>query len=399
MSIVFTTTPLANIELSHTWRTSIQTTIAGEEKRSAEFTWPRLSLNHKYMISSTDYATSNKIRRHFYKDIKELWELPLFPDRTTLTTQADTGQSNLVLDEIAYRHFYEGRRCIVVNSTDDTSYETFDIITISGSTITVSDTLASTWPSNSYVYPLYAFRIAQAQEVDKSPENIDTFTISAVEEFETERDFTYTIPTISVATYSGIDLFLNTPIEALKHSYTHPYTLTQYLGKGLTYSYYDDEDTEITMATKYMEGSKQELWEIMEFFDNKQGRLEPFWVPTWGKDIIVTSAITVSGTVLDIENIEYTTYYLPSDIINRHVLFKFPDNTYACRKIVTSTSTTITLDSALGTAVSAANLSKMYNSFLIYGRFNIDELLVIYFHNQDIAKISINFKNLIKKDL
>jgi hypothetical protein len=59
---------------------------------------------------------------------------------------------------------------------------------------------------------------------------------------------------------------------------------------------------------------------------------------------------------------------------------------------------TITLNSAVGTSVSAGQLKNMRISFLYYSRFDIDSLEVVFPSNKaDLANMELSFKALIEE--
>jgi hypothetical protein len=103
-------------------------------------------------------------------------------------------------------------------------------------------------------------------------------------------------------------------------------------------------------------------------------------MPSWNGDLVVTAAVLNTDTVLTVENIDYETHYLTNEVIGRYVYIEFPGGTYACRKITAADDDTpsVTLDSAIGTAVPAAQLDQLLVSFLNLSRFDLDELAVDY---------------------
>ena len=368
---IITTIPTKQ-NFSHQWRTVIQKGIKGTEKRSALFTWPRISLSSDFILPA--YAQYSWMKRNLYKYIHDLWEIPIWYDKTLLTSQAVVGQAILEVEDPTNRHFYDGRDCIIISNG---SYEKGTISVVgsdSNPQITLSDNLVNTWPANSLVLPLYKFRIQPVQEIDGIQEKpVQKISFDAREEFETLRAYSYFLPDSGLDTYLDHDLFLTPPKHAITSFYQHPHELLQMLGLGHEITHYDE--TELGLSLSYIFTNREDTWGFLKTFDSKKGRLGAFWIPSWNKDIIVTEAIAAANTVLTVTDLKYNDYYLSNDIINRHVWFRFPDQTYACRKITaTPTDTSITLDSAIGKDVSADDLSSMLNSFLIFSRFDIDEL-------------------------
>ena len=269
------------------------------------------------------------------------------------------------------RHFYDGRDCIII---DNDSYEKGTISSINSDlSITLSGNLADTWPAGSLVLPLYKFRIQSIQEIEGIQENpVQRISFDAREEFETARSFSYSLPGSGLETYLAHDLFLTPPRYAITSLCERPFELLQVLGLGYSETHYDE--TELGLKLSFSLINKEYTWNLLKVFDSKRGRFDAFWVPSWNKDIIVTSTIADTDTVLTVTDLKYNDYYLSNTIINRHILIRFSNISYVCRKIIsTPSATSIEIDSATG----ITGLPEMV-SFLIFSRFDMDELFLDY---------------------
>ena len=382
--------------VAHAWRTGIQTTIKGVEKRSMLFTWPRIKLENEFL--ATTHAATNYLKRNLFRYVDQIWGIPIWADKTTLTSQAASGQKNLLVGGTTYRHFYAGRNCIIINASNFTSYEVGLIASLNSTTLVMTSNLTATWPAGSLVLPVYDCLLSQDQEIGADYQRAQHFLLSAIESYDALRAFSYAAPSSGATTYEGLDLFLFKFLRPLAYKFKRAYERSQFLGLGFAYSKYTAGDNALGLSGSLLRETRQEIWELLKFFDSKQGRLEPFWVPTWSKDLVATAAIGASDTVIHIEPIQYTTYFLPNDIVNRYVFIEFPDKTTTCRKIANSSTSTVTLDTAIGKAVAAGELSKLLISFLIQCRFDIDEL-EIGFTTENLGRADLSFAGLIGEDL
>jgi hypothetical protein len=358
--------------VTHLWKTGIQKGIKGNEKRSALYTFPRLKIDTTY--SFVDTSVSNWFERSYMFNLDELWGIPIWSDETYLTSQATAGTKILNVQEVDYRHFYDGRGCIITDGTD------YEICTISGTvasgTLPLESNLENTWSINDSVLPYYQARIDQEQIITKHTRDYDELSIMTVESYEASRSFTYSTPDSGATTFSGIDILSNIPVGTISRIYERPYELLQFLGIGQKYSNYVESC--FPLEASLLETDRSTIWDIFKFFDNKMGRLYPFWVPTWNKDIIVTSAISDTDTLLTIQDIDYNITWLTNDVQGRFIRIRFPDKSIIYRKIVEAGPTTITLESAVGKNVSADNLNELLISYLYYVRFEADEISMEY---------------------
>ncbi len=388
MSIYFTP-EIRNQTLEHVWKTSIQENIQGGEKRSALFTWPRIRLENTLQFITE--KTQRFIRAHYERDIHNLWYFPIVSDKTILTADANAGQKVIAVEETSYRHFYDGRECILI-----ADWETYEVVTIgtvdSSTQITASVNLTATWPAGSLIYPLYATRIKPMQSRMAKHLNLSHSSIVAEESFESIRSFSYTLPIIDTTVfpvYNSLNLFLMRPLSPIEEKFQHPYMLLSFLGKQITYSNYGD--TRAILNRELFMKTKKEIYDTLDFFDAQRGRFGTFYTPTWLKDIIITVGFDATDTTLTVQKL----YMTESEIVGRHVYIQFPDRECICREVTARPSeTSITIDSAIGKTVSTIDLDDVLCCFLPKVRFNQDNVKLDYLQKSNQAKISLNFKTL-----
>lgn len=376
MADVYITTEPKSQQVAHLWRTSIQKTVNGKEKRTALFTWPRILLQSTYTPSGSREINWMKRKIIRYSDM--LWGIPVWPDKTVLTAQAASGQKILAVADTGNRHFYAGRQCVIIKPSDPFVYAVGTINVLASAQITLLVNLAATWPAGSWVLPLYDCRIAADQEITGMAMRRQEIELEATEAYEAARTLAYTLPASGAPTYLGLDLFLQAVETPVTYKSSRPYDLLQYLGIGYAATRYIAGENALGMKSAMIRPTRAKIWETLNFFDSKQGRLQPYWMPSWSRDIVVTQAVLATDTVLNTEAIEYTTHYLTNEVVGRYVFILFPDGSYACRKITGAGAATVTLDSAIGTAVPAGLIGRLLICFLNLSRFNIDEMAIDY---------------------
>lgn len=383
------TIKMTDQRLSHVWRTTIQHPLPGIiEKRSALNTWPRVNLENKIQMSTDNERAF--MHYNFLEKIFDFWYIPIISDKILLTSQAASGQKILAIDETDYRHFYDGRQLVLIDPDDWESYEVVDIDTVdSGVQITSENNLSATWPAGTKVYPYYKSRIEDKQNLDSKFPGIENVEILSEEEFESIRSFDYTLPTIDASVYpvyNSLNLFLNSPRAPIKENYRFPFVISGSIGLKTPFSTYDH--TRMIFDREFQLTSKKDIYDLLDFFDAKQGRLGTFYTPTWLNDIVIADGFDSGDTVLTTNKI-----YIPEpDLTGNHVLVRFPDNSYAAREIVDRPSeTSIEIDSTIGTTIPTASLSRVKTSFLYETRFNQDEISIDYVFKENLAKINLAF--------
>lgn len=373
MSIsVHITSGIYGQNLVHSWRTGIQETIEGHEKRSSLVTWPTIKLNNRFNLVNT--RERRFIRAALYQNIHNIWGFPFIHDKTLLTNQAVGGQKVLSLAETSYRHFYDGRGCMLVSHYNWELYEYATIDTVDSVTqITLKDNLLGTWSAGTCVYPMYEYRIEDVQEIDSYIKQLNYVTLTATETMEDLRSFSYSVPESGASTYKGLDLFLETPQHPIRIKYRHPFELLHFLGRSFACSFYDKARP--VFDSDFIFISRESIWNLLKFFDSKRGRFQVFYMPSWDNDIVPTAAILATDTNLTVESL----YLSSSHIIGRHIWIRFVDGSYVCREVVAVPNvTTVTIDSAIGTDVPQSDILKILVCYLNKVRFNIDEILLEY---------------------
>jgi len=351
------------------WQTGIQIGLNGEEVRSALFTWLRRSITAKYFAKT--HAELNYLKRILFKNLHLVWGIPFWQDETTLTSQASSGQKILDVGSTLHRNFEAGALCISFQSI--TSYEVGQVDSFTADQITLVDNLATTWPAGTKIYPLLKGKIEAQQEIDLIDPAKGGIVIDAHEEFDD--GVARSVPSIaSFPVYLTLPVFNLEPKYArLKQILYRPYSYLGFLGKSYSFTHYDE--AVLSFEGEYVLLDREAIHDYLDFFDYHKGRWGEFWFPSHQRDIVISTPFGAGDTTFTIEPIEYSDYWTGKNA-SRYIAFRWPDETVIYRKIVGDSGDTITIDSALG--VASSNPSEIVISFLLLGRFDMDEAEVDY---------------------
>ena len=153
--------------------------------------------------------------------------------------------------------------------------------------------------------------------------------------------------------------------------------VTNFLSKSMSYTH--TTEGQIRSKFTWSFDTRAEAYELVKFFDEQCGKWGNFWYPSWMDDIELTSPFDSSDTVLDIQDIQWSTYWenTESRSLGTLLYILLPDGTEIIRYIVDApTSTQIEVDSAMGTTITST--AGVICCFLYMGRFNVDELTLRY---------------------
>jgi hypothetical protein len=316
----------------------------------------------------------NYAMHSLYGKSAKLWGIPLWGFGSPLTAQASSGQPTLQVDT-TLSFFEDGQIVCLYDDLD--SYELEEIVSSTVSSITLSGNLASTWPTGTVVYPILQGYIEPNDQVSQTTSIYGGLEIKQREVYD--EDITRLLGSHSFGDHHGMSVF------NLEPNWASPIRLNLFQNirkiKGIVLEYLKTYQSESDMSFEYSHllCSKAETRDIVSFFIAMRGRWHQFWIPTWMKDIVVTSEIGSSDTTIDIEDIDYVNTWATNDMVGKKLYFLLPGGTEEIRNVTGwPSSTSLTMDSSLGVDVNELELPSLVSSFLIPSRFNTDELEVLH---------------------
>lgn len=367
-----------HIEIGRIWRTSLQLSIGQTEKRARLKSYPSKRLLFTVVPFSAD--ENNYLRRKLYRGSGKIFGVPIWTDRcaTTQAISPATGTTFTVNDN-SLRQFEVGAPLIL--HEDINNYEVKEIVSIGSNSFTIDSSFTGTWASGVNVYPVLQGRINSSHTlIEETTYGHAPLVMEITEEYD--EDITRTVYSgSSFSTYLGYPVLnlepnrVSTP-ESLIEVFPE---VTLFMSRGLDYTH--TTEGQIRSAFVWNFESRAEAYELVKFFDEQCGRWSNFWYPSWMDDVVITSPFDSSDTVLNIEDIEWSTYWSDTKANGRYIYVLLPDGTEIIRKIIGAPSSTqITVDSAMGTTITS--LSGVICCFLYMGRFNVDELTLEYITEQ-----------------
>lgn len=173
---------IRHVRFSHIWKTAIQKSVTGVEKRAGLFTWARLKI--KVTFELMDHAMANWLIRKIWKHQHHVWGIPIWQDETSLTAQALAGQPILTVGSTDNKHFEVGDEVMLQDLDDFTSYEIGEVFDVLPTQITLDDNLTGTWPVGTLVFPVFPARLSNTEEIRQYTDRMGTYTLKAEETYE-----------------------------------------------------------------------------------------------------------------------------------------------------------------------------------------------------------------------
>lgn len=383
----------SSVKIKYSWQTSIKRGIEGNEQRSKLKSWPRRNIAWQSQIS-TNYQR-NLLTRKLFFDFQNIFGIPLWPYVTQLTSAASIDDTTIYCDT-TYKNFADNQ--IVLITADFINYDYGSISSFNDTSITLTSGLTRDFILGASVYPVLQGRISnnRFQAVSQLTSRISNVDFDFSETYEESQVF---VPgSLDHDTYNGYYVLNNEPNWAsnVELGINKPFEVLHNIGIDTSYCYQLESD--FSLKAKYTFYTASAINQFENFFNTMRGKYDSFWVPTWGNDFVITSAITSTDTTLSIENINYYSNWLNNDLIGRIIFIKYK-STEVFKKIISAPSAySIQLDSAIGIDVTVNELGNLVSCFLLPVRFDQDELEMEYINNE-IAEAQVKFYSVNDSDM
>jgi hypothetical protein len=195
-------------------------------------------------------------------------------------------------------------------------------------------------------------------------------------------------------TYKGYPVMTSAPnwAEPLKQSFITDVEVLQFLGIGRAWS--QQAETALAWEAEFLLKDRTEIYWLKYYFDYLKGRWGAFWAPTWQADVKVISEIPAGLNYLYIQDMKYGDYWGSAghEVTGRYLQIKYPNGAVEYRRVTGwPSSIRLNLDAALGQSVAEDALSGLLVSFLLFARFDQDELVLEYL-TESVAKAKLRFR-------
>lgn len=295
----------------------------------------------------------------------EEWLLPIWPDGVFLDTTLPSGTTVISVDT-QYMDYHDGGQAVLIG---DYISEAVTIGTVSANQITLVAGTVNEFLPGARLYPARTARLQGAQPIKRLTDQLVTTTCRMRVTDNTD----HALP--SPATYRGLPVLENQPNWSgdLAATYRRQLAVLDY---GTSHPYVEDTAGrgEVVQTHKWTFGDRASIDAHRAWLYSLAGRQGAFWLPTWMQDIKVTADIGDIATQIDIEHTGYVDH-LAQALNRRDIAIHLNDGTVFRRRIdaaapVDANTERLTIDAALGQAVSASNIQR--TSFLQTARLEAD---------------------------
>lgn len=156
----------------------------------------------------------------------------------------------------------------------------------------------------------------------------------------------------------------------------------------------DNYEAPKCIKMKFVSHDKTEESELLNFFEDRNGRFEKFWIPAWTTHFTLNTTIAAVATGIVVRNNKFASAYRGHE----RLIIILNNGDVLVRKITAvtegTTTETLTLSSALGVQVLATDIA-FFGLFLLV-RFDSDKIILEYTTNT-VSETTLQFYELIRE--
>lgn len=286
---------------TYSWLTDIIVSFSGSEQRRSLRIKPRRTLEYRMMLTNDDLRNfQNKL----YGWQNRPFAVPLWQDKTRLTTRAKVGDTQLSLDT-TLRGFAKGGLAAIRKSVKE--FEIVEIADLSDASIILSRSLVDSWDVGTEVYPAVVAYIEDQLRTRRVSSNVMDATVR----FNTDPvSHKPALPDESATiTFEGYEVVLKKPNWAKPIDYESDYPYLDFDSEtGARATEVSVDAPTLRRKMKWLLKNKSEIWEFKALMARMKGRRKVALVPTWFPDMVVTDLTAAQSTAVTVNSEGYSRF-------------------------------------------------------------------------------------------
>lgn len=363
-AINWDTSPLLRLE----WLTQVQQSKDDSELVLQLRTGARRSLRFSTLVG-TD-AERVHYENMLIAGQGETYQLPWWPQQVWVTAAIGIADVVIAVTNTESKNIEPGAPVAIINELRAVIAM---VDSVTANSVTLVDPVGA-WPAGTKVVPVFDARINAQQPLNYATDSLMTADVefTATDEWiieHIEADDYAGYPVLTQQTEWSNDLTVEVSRNiAVFDNQTGIVNYTDMSGRSRR-----------TRSHRIIAEGAAELTTVFNWLAARAGRYKPFWLPTNQHDFSVLQNITSAAVTLTVANWQHTAAYGQPG--RAHVMIKLRNGTVFYRRItavavINANSERITINTALGVAVAAADIEMM--CYLQFMRLSSDAVEVAY---------------------
>lgn len=277
------------------YKTNILTSYNKKEQRRSLLSQPRRKFRYNALIQG---EVLMQLRNKLHGWHNRAFMLPLWYQMGKLVSGGQVGSTQIEVAESKYDFVAGASICIW---QDYNQNELFEIVSVSGTTLTLNAPIAHNFVAGAKVFPCLTVRMSDQQSITNA-----TNTVAHME-FELTADqatIKLPMPTRPVeAEYKGVEVLERKPnwakdvsdeLQAAVNVVDYSYGIQQWFAK--------ESPSLATRKQTYLLRNYDDILWWKAFIHRQLGALKSFYVPSWTKDLVKVGDYIAGSTYLDVRD-------------------------------------------------------------------------------------------------
>lgn len=346
------------------WLTEVLPSRNGKEQRQQVRGAPRRT--YEFQITAGEDARRARIENFLIAHHAKALQVPVWPDSDQVGPLS--AGATVVSFDTAGKDYVVGGKAVI---SDGLTAEAVTISGVASGSITVS-ALVADWPALSYIAPACSAYLTDSITTS----NPWTPVLSGTVRFESEKGWNYAAATEAVD-YRGYPVKMSSSLWALEGTTAYQREISGFDPGVGSRAVFDPTGVENTLRQyRVALPNRAEIAAYRAFLFARAGRRNPLWMASGQCDLTITANIGSADATISINNIGYAAMGLVP-IGRRDIVIETVTGTKYYRRItgasaVSATTETISIDSALGVALTTADIKCV--SFMRLSRLQSDSV-------------------------
>lgn len=353
------------------WLTDTQGAYDGNETRIRLREYPRRVLEFGFGVGG---RARRRLEAFLYGRGAKRFAMPIWTDGMELGADLASGAVAIPV-ATADRDFHAGALVFLVDA--DGNFEASQVLNVEANSVELRQPTAQAWPAGTMVYPGRMCRLPPQQDTSRFTGDYlqGRFRVSVLDPNQ------WTEAT-EATTYRGLPVMVDAPnwVGSLDVGYLRKLAELDFSTGPASY---DDESgrPEIVQSMRWLMTTRAAVGAFKAWAYRRAGKFAAIWVPTWVEDIVMTSNLGSGGTSFDFEAIGYTRQ-IATGTHRKDLRIELNSGAVYYRRItgaavVDADTESLTIDSALGVAITPANVNRI--SFMALSRLDGDGVEIAWF--------------------
>ena len=363
--VIFPFMPQHGVEEALEWKTDVIRAKA-KEQRIALRDAPRQSIGYRYFMNDRQVSLS---RATHYGWAQRQFGVPVWFELDYIGPIAE-GATMIDVDT-TLADYRVGAPALIWQ--DDETFEALTVINVTPGTIYFDEGTKIPF-TTAYVCPVRYGRAANGISYKRGPNKL----------VEAEVNFNILLNTdigasAGLPTHAGLDVLTDVMYYLGSHDERIERNIT-YVDNGMAAPFadatYTTTDQYFTVSFAFT--NRADLQRVRKWLHQRKGKWKPFWLPSRSADLEIVLDAASSAQALDVKTIGYPLYYTTRTI---QIVRKNGVKTYhnVLGGVTVGQTDTLSLDAAIGTAASIANVD--YISFMHKVRLDADRVEIRHEEN------------------